>query len=141
MLDWFRDNPALMSSLVGASIFMFLVGLIAMPFIVCRIPADYFVHDDRPTSRLADQQRMIRITLIIIKNLLGVVLLLAGIAMLVLPGQGILTILVGFLLLDMPGKYRIEKWLINKRWIYRPINWLRARRGRDPIQVNATASK
>ena len=136
MLDWFRDNPALSSSFVGASVLMFVVGLFAMPFIVCKIPADYFAHDARPPSRLADQHPAIRITLIVAKNLMGVVLLVAGLAMLVLPGQGILTIVVGFLLLDLPGKYPMAKWLIHKRWINLPINWLRKRRGYEPLQVS-----
>ena len=133
MFDWFRDNPALTSTLVGGSVLMFIVGLLAMPFIVCKIPADYFAHDDRPPSRLNGHRKAIRITLLIGKNLLGVVLLLAGIAMLVLPGQGILTMVVGFLLLDLPGKYRMEKRLIAQRWIHRPINWLRQRRGQPPL--------
>ena len=38
------------------------------------------------------------------RNLYGSLLILAGIVMLFLPGQGILTILFGFLLLDFPGK-------------------------------------
>lgn len=134
MFDWFRDNPALSSSLVGASVLMFIVGLLAMPVIVCKIPADYFAHDERPPSRLIGQRPAIRITLLIAKNLLGVVLLLAGLAMLVLPGQGILTLVVGFLLLDLPGKYRMEKRLINQRWIHRPINWLRKRRGHEALK-------
>lgn len=134
MLDWLRDNPGLSSLLVGVSVLMFLVGLIAMPFIVCKIPADYFAHDKRPRTQATSQSYAIRLAMLLTKNILGVLLLLAGIAMLVLPGQGILTIVVGFLLLDLPGKYRIEQRLIAVRWVNGPINWLRTRRGYEPLQ-------
>jgi UPF0716 family protein affecting phage T7 exclusion len=79
--------------------------------------------------------RFVRICILIGKNLLGGLLMIAGLAMLVLPGQGLLTLFVGFLLIDFPGKYRLEKWLIRRRYILRPINWLRARRHRAPLQV------
>jgi hypothetical protein len=60
----------------------------------------------------------------------------AGIAMLVLPGQGLLTILIGFLMLDFPGKYRVEKWLVSRRRLLGAINWLRRRAGRVPLRIS-----
>jgi hypothetical protein len=61
--------------------------------------------------------------------------MLAGVAMLVLPGQGLLTLLMGFLLVDFPGKYRLERWLFARPIVRRPINWLRHRAGRVPLQL------
>ena len=66
------------------------------------------------------------------------VLILAGIAMLVLPGQGLLTILIGFLMLDLPGKYRVEKWLISRGRVLHAINWYRGKKGRPPLRLNGT---
>ena len=70
--------------------------------------------DSRPSSEtlgfvrrsLADWQRypVLRPLLLIAKNLLGFVLIVAGIAMLVLPGQGLLTIVVGVVLMNFPGR-------------------------------------
>jgi hypothetical protein len=54
--------------------------------------------------------------------------------MLLLPGQGVLTILIGIVLLDFPGKYRLERWAVRHRPVYRSINWLR--RGREPIELD-----
>ena len=107
-----------------------------MPLIARRIPADYFTYDRRPLSRFAEHHWLLRIGLRITKNLLAIVLLVAGVAMLVLPGQGLLTILVGFLLLEAPGKYRIEKWLVRRRVIAGPINWLRKRKGIEPLRFD-----
>jgi UPF0716 family protein affecting phage T7 exclusion len=69
------------------------------------------------------------------KNLLGVTLMIAGLAMLVIPGPGLLTVLIGFLLVDFPGKYKLERWLVARPAIRRPIDWLRKRAGRMPLQV------
>jgi len=100
-----------------------------------RIRADYFAHSKRPPSRWADQHPLVRRILRIGKNVLGCLFILAGLAMLVLPGQGLLTLLIGFLLLDFPRKYQFEKWLLRRRYILRPINWLRRRARREPLQV------
>lgn len=135
MLDWFKDHPAITSLIAGGSLLMFVVGIFAMPVIVSRIPADYFAHERRPAGRFASLHWLLRLLLMVFKNLLAVVLLLCGIAMLVLPGQGLLTMLVGFLLLDLPGKYRVERWLVARRWVHQPINWLRSKRGRPPLKL------
>jgi hypothetical protein len=71
-----------------------------------------------------------------LKATLGVTFIIAGLAMLVLPGQGILTILVGMMLLNFPGKYQIERWLVTRRPVARSINWLRRRANKGPLQVN-----
>jgi len=135
MLDWFQDHPAITSLIAGGSLVMFLVGLLAMPLIVARIPFDYFAHERRPAGRFASRHWLLRVVLLVLKNLLAVVLLVCGLAMLVLPGQGLLTILVGFLLLDFPGKYRVERWLVARRFVHRPINWMRDKRGRPPLRL------
>lgn len=62
--------------------------------------------------------------------------MLAGLAMLALPGQGLLTLLLGFLMIDLPGKYRFEKWLVRRRWVHRPINWMRRSRGREALNLS-----
>jgi hypothetical protein len=69
------------------------------------------------------------------KNFFGAALILAGVALLLLPGLGTLTLVVGFLLLDVPGQYETEKWLIARGLLW-PTNWLRRRAGSPPLQVS-----
>ncbi len=133
MLDWIRDHDTLLWWLTAASVVMFFGSLIAMPFLAARIPADYFAQKERPPSKWTGHHPALRIVLLIGKNLLGVVLILAGLAMLVMPGQGLLAMLIGLLLLDLPGKYRFEKWLIARPRIRAGINWLRQRAGKPPL--------
>lgn len=133
MLHWISSHRILLSWLTAASIVLFIATLILVPMLIVRIPPDYFAHPNRPPSRWADRHRGVRIILTIAKNGLGYLFIAAGIAMLVLPGQGLLTLLIGFLMIDFPGKYRLEKWLISRRWMLQPINWYRTRRGHPPL--------
>ena len=106
-----------------------------MPWLLLRLPSDYFVREDRKPIPLRQRHPVLRITLIVLKNALGGVLVLGGIAMLVLPGQGILSILIGLSLIDFPGKFWLERKLVQRRAVHRTINWLRRKRGREPIEV------
>ena len=71
----------------------------------------------------------------LLKNTAGVVFLTAGVAMLVLPGQGLLTILLGLMLINFPGKRRFELALIRRRPVLKSVNWIRRRAGREPLIV------
>ena len=100
------------------------------------IPADYFAGEHRPVSSLARVHPVLRIVLLLLKNLLGFGVMLMGIAMLVLPGQGLLTILIGLMLVDFPGKFRLEKWLVRRKVVMLGINWLRTRFNRPRLEVS-----
>ena len=68
-----------------------------------------------------------------LKNIIGYCLILGGILMLVLPGQGLLTILVGLILSDYPGKFKLEKRIIKTSFVLKTINWYRAKSNIQPI--------
>ena len=140
MTDWMDNNSELLWWLGAASGVMFLGSLVLMPILAARIPADYFTRDQRPPSRWRHQHPLLRMVMAILKNVLGVILMVAGLAMLLLPGQGLLAILIGLLLLDLPGKYRFEKWLIARPRIRSSINWLRRKAGREPLVQSSQAS-
>jgi hypothetical protein len=76
---------------------------------------------------------LLRIIGRILKNVVGVLFVLAGLSMLVLPGQGVLTILIGLSLVDFPGKQRLEARIIGQRSVFKAVNSLRARFGRPPF--------
>jgi hypothetical protein len=107
-----------------------------MPWIVTRLPADYFSHEQRTSHEKFDKNASPGILLILVKNLLGAVLLLLGIIMLLTPGQGLLTILAGLMLMNFPGKYRLERWVVTRPGVLRSLNWLRSRRGVPPFSMH-----
>src|SRR3954463_736919 len=98
MLDWLKGHEALFGWLIVASIVMVVASVLAVGWVIVRVPADYFSKMHTGGGPWAHRHPLIRIGLIFAKNLLGVVLVAAGILMLVLPGQGVLTILAGLLL-------------------------------------------
>lgn len=118
-----------------------VVSGIALPWLLTRLPEDYFLEIDRPVRPTWPQQCGLYWVCRLLKNLLGVVLLLAGIVMLVTPGQGILTILAGLWLIDLPGKRRCERRLIGRPKVLASVNWIRRRAGKPPFQVAAEQEK
>lgn len=113
--------------------FVFFIGtLIAIPFILVRLPADYF--DVRvPRPWMQDRHPVLRVVGHIAKNALGAVFLFAGFLMLFLPGQGVLTMLIGISMLDFPGKRNIEAKLISQPTVLSVINRMRKKRGKPPL--------
>jgi len=135
MVEWLETHQTLLIGMGVGSVLVFVVSIIAAPVVIVRLPADYFAHDERPVGWADRHPPMVRLIWLAFKNALAVVLLLGGLAMLVLPGQGLLTILVAFLLVDVPGKYRLEQAIVRRPRVLRAINWLRRRAGRQPMVV------
>jgi hypothetical protein len=132
-LDFITKNETLLWTLGIVSLITFFASLLVIPWLVMRIPVDYFAERKRHRIPWANQHPVVRWTLLIIKNLLGIVFIILGLAMLVLPGQGLLTILIGIILLNFPGKYRFERWLIQLKHVRRAVDWLRHRAGTEPL--------
>lgn len=115
-----------------ASAVMLVISAMLIPVLIARLPADFYSENNH-RRRLFEDRPLIRIVFLGLKNLLGGVLLIAGIAMLVLPGQGILTILAALALLDFPGKRALEMRILHRPSVLKSINWLRRRAGREPL--------
>ena len=137
MLDWLKAHQALFGWLIVASIVMVVASVVAVGWVIVRVPADYFSRDHTGGGPWAHRHPLIRLGLTIGKNLLGVILVAAGILMLVLPGQGVLTILAGLLLLDIPGKHRLVMWIVRQPAVLKSMNWIRERAGREPFIMGA----
>ena len=115
---------------------LFVGSLIVIPILLVRLPVDYF--DERqPRVWLQGYPAVIRISTFVIKNLVGVVFVVAGIAMLVLPGQGILAILIGLSFVDFPGKRRLERSLLGRPMVLHAINSIRTRFGKPPLVIRS----
>ncbi len=135
MIEWFRAHDTAMWWLALGSAMTFVGTLIIVPILVIRIPADYFLANRRRVSPWRRLHPVPGIALLVLKNVCGSVFIVAGIAMLILPGQGFLTILIGVMLVNFPGKYRLERRFIRVRLVARSINWLRSRMGQPPLRI------
>jgi Putative transmembrane protein (PGPGW) len=115
-----------------ASAAMLVISAMLIPYLIVRLPADFYTENNHP-RRLFQDKPVLRIVFLTLKNTLGAVLLAAGILMLVLPGQGILTILAALAMLNFPGKRALEMRILHRPAILKSINWLRRRAGREPL--------
>lgn len=117
------------------SLLALVLTLAAVPAVVSRLPADYFSRPRRTTLRANAGMPLVALVLVPLKNALGLVLVLLGFIMLFTPGQGLLTLLAGLLLINFPGKYRLERWLVLRPGVLRGLNWLRRRGGQPPLEA------
>ena len=67
------------------------------------------------------------------KIIVGVSFLLIGLVMLVLPGQGLITILIGISLLPFPGKNKMEKNILSRKSVRSSLNWIRIKANKEPF--------
>jgi hypothetical protein len=117
----------------GLSAVAVIATLLGVPWVVTRLPGDYFVQERREAWRESSGEPFLALVMGALKNLLGFVLVVMGVVMLVTPGQGLLTLLAGLLLMNFPGKYRLERWLVRRPGVMRALNWLRGRRQQQPF--------
>jgi len=101
-LGWISDNGTLLSVLGIVGGVSLLATIALLPFLVVRIPEDYFRHSTAGTTMSATATRS-STTPSWSRRTPGLVLILAGVAMLVLPGQGLLTLLIGLMLTTSPA--------------------------------------
>ena len=134
-MNWIESHEAWFGWLVAASLVMLVVSPLLVGWLVVRLPAYYFSAPRRHSSELWARHRLLRPVILVAKNLTGIVLIAAGTVMLIAPGQGLLTIITGILLVDFPGKYRVERWLVTRPAVWRSINWLREQAGREPFET------
>ena len=124
----------LLISLTVASAVGFIGSLIAIPLILVRLPADYF--DTRtPRHWMKDHHPLLRLVGLVVKNLIGAVFLLAGFAMLFLPGQGLLTMLIGISLMDFPRKRELEAKMVGQPTLLGGINMMRQKFHKPPLTL------
>lgn len=139
-MDWLAEYRALFTWMAIVSAFTFVSSLLTLPWLVARIPIDYFCHHKRQPTPLKQTHSIFRIVILVGKNLLGWVLLLGGIIMLFIPGQGLLTIAMGLLLMDYPGKFALERKIASNPKILNGLNWLRDKANVQPLEIDSASS-
>jgi len=127
------------SVLIWALIFVatFTINLAIVSFILVKLPKDYF-SKNRKTKFWAGPRPWLHALKVIGKNIAGWLLVVLGIILSLpgVPGQGLLTVLLGVMLVDFPGKDRMEQKLLSRPSIQKAINGLRARFDKPPLELN-----
>ena len=110
------------------------VSLAAFVGLIVALPPTYF-SDHR--DLWIDHHPVVRWAGILAKNLLGLAIIGLGILLSVpgIPGQGLLTIVIGAMLLDFPGKHRWIVAVIGRPAVLARINDVRRMFRRGPLVV------
>lgn len=118
-----------------------VAGLAVAGLVLATLPANYF-SDSRPCGFLVEKHPIMRWTGLILKNLLGAVAVVLGVFLSLpgVPGPGILTILIGIMLLDFPGKRDLERRLLSRPRVLGIVNGVRRRYGKPPFDVDPSAA-
>ena len=133
LFGWAAGHPVLVAQLVLASLVLAIIYAVGVFFAVIHMSSDYFAHKAPAEATWRRRHPMLRLLFRGLKNVAGGGLVLLGVAMLVLPGQGILTILIGLTFLDFPGKQRLEIWVIQRPSIRHRIDRVRKKAGRERL--------
>jgi hypothetical protein len=118
MLEWLKQHPGLVMS-GGLSVVLLVAGILVVPSAVARLPEDFFTRERRKPSLWL--------------NILGWVLIVAGAAMMILPGPGAVVLLAGIVLADFPGKRQFLQWFLARGKVFDGLNRIRAKRGKSPL--------
>jgi len=139
MGEWltnFWQSLTLNQVLLGLGIFVVSLAFsfASIVIVLVKIPANYFSTHYKQDF-LPDSSWIVRWGAVIAKNLFGVFLILLGIVLSLpgVPGQGILTILLGIIMLDIPGKRPLEAKIIQRPAVLSAANKLRLRWGKPPL--------
>tara|TARA_B100000609_G_scaffold84055_1_gene67051 strand:- start:294 stop:725 length:432 start_codon:yes stop_codon:yes gene_type:complete len=135
--SWSSVNSDLLFLLGSLSLFILIISVFMMVLIISFLPEDYFKSENRNLISSVQNSRypLLKLLVLITKNFFGVLLFLSGILMLVLPGQGILTIITGLVFMDYPRKYAFERKLLKQKGVINSINWIRSRQSKPPLKV------
>ena len=133
-VDWFDHHPSVLITLGASSIFIFIFSIMGISWFIAQIPRDYFLSPKRQPSKWKKQAPLIRMFILVAKNIIGLCLILGGAMMLVLPGQGLLTMITGLLLINYPGKFRLEQKIVSVPSIFKALNWIRAKSKKPPLK-------
>ena len=77
LIDWLVNNQQVLVGVGVGSAVIFIASLLSLPWLVAKIPEDYFVPKKRQPTQWKAQQPMLRLLALVGKNLIGYGLILA----------------------------------------------------------------
>ena len=135
ILLWITGNQEILITIGLVSAIVLFASLLSLPWLVAMIPTDYFMSKKRQRSAWKDKFPAIWFFIFIGKNMIGYLMLFAGVLMLFLPGQGLLTMVAGLMMMDYPGKFSLERRVALTPSILSKLNWLRSTVKKPPLET------
>ena len=133
---WASTHENLLVWMGLISLIVFIASLASLPWLVALIPEDYFISSKRQLTSWKNRFPGMWVLVFVVKNTIGYLLLLSGMLMLFLPGQGVLTMVAGLLMMDYHGKFALERRIALSPSILSKLNWLRKKANRPPLKTD-----
>lgn len=146
--EYYNDIATYLTNTFGANFIFWIVVLtttvsiayfVVITYFITQMDKQYFLRrkisqgEAINQPRLTSMNRSVACVVKIAKIILGIVLLVCGILMLVLPGQGLITILIGLSLLPFPGKDKMEQRILARNSVRSTLNWIRLKAKKEPF--------
>ncbi len=128
LLEQLNGQEALISAIIVLSVILLLATLFATPWLLARLPADYFSRE----QPLKYAERSVRSAFVfVLRNVAGVLIFLFGVLLIVTPGPGLVFMVIGLIICDFPKKHRLMQAFVSKPSVLSALNWARKKSGRD----------
>src|SRR3569623_184057 len=140
LFEWMARHETALWWAATLSIVACAAGLIIAPWWAIRMPADFYLRPESSQKAAKDavSPRPFKLwALIMVRNLIGRLFILAGLSMLLLPGQGILAILAGVLVIEFRAKHRVARAILLRPTVLHSLNWMRRKAGKPALRVHA----
>ena len=121
--------------IVVLSAVAFLASIVLVWIVIIHMPVDYLTPERKPEETRFSGRPLIRVCIVVVKNLVGLLFVMAGIIMLFTPGQGVMFIFIGVTLLDFPGKRSLIRRMVSRRRVLTAINRIRTKSHKPPLEV------
>ena len=133
-MQFLNEYSSLLEWLGFLSVLTFIGSLIAIPWIIGRLPVNYFIRHRQLVAESHSRHPLVARLTFVLRNFVGIVFLVAGIVMLVLPGQGIITILIGISFMDFPKKHHLVDYLVRRKKVISFLNWIRKKEKKSAFE-------
>lgn len=136
--DWISQfwQPGWLALLGSITLLSLVAAVLMAPWLAALIPADYFSENRKHGFSRQRGKGLLAWIRTLLRNLLGLLVMLLGLIMLFTPGQGILMLFLASMLLDYPGKLRFQRWMVERKGVLQGVNWLRKKAGAVPLELH-----
>jgi len=128
LVNWMSQHSSILAVIVVISFMLLTTSLLATPWVLARLPANYF---SKPPS--AKPRSAKRLCTSAIKTVLGCLMILAGVAMMFTPGPGLVCLVLGMALCEFPGKHRLLRSVVRRPSVFSTLNWMRRKASKPPF--------
>ncbi len=122
-------DSSLIAIIIAVAVAIGLATLLATPWLLARLPADYFSRDPKALAKRSLLEGIRHIWLSMLRNLMGLFCFLFGVILILTPGPGLVFMVLGLAIGDFPGKHRLLQWMVSMPFVLNALNWIRHKSG------------